>query len=80
MSDNTNDTPVKVAISTDNAVLLLAAAEALGKDPSVVVSTSNGWFEVPDDVAKKAKVTVIEESVEDVKEAANSRRSAKKEE
>lgn len=39
--------------SGDNAVLLLAAAENLDLDPSVVRTTSNG-FSVPEDVAKEA--------------------------
>lgn len=37
----------------DNAVLLLAAAEELGLDSSVV-RTSTSAFVVPEDVAKKA--------------------------
>lgn len=72
---------VKVAVSTDNAVLLLAAAEALGRDPSVVVTTSNGWFEVPADLAAKAKVTVIEEEGDAEEEPKSAgRRSAKSKE
>ena len=39
--------------STDKAVLLLAAAEELGLDPSVVRNT-NGAFVVPPEVAEKA--------------------------
>lgn len=39
--------------SRDNAVLLLAAAEELGLPPSAV-RTSEGGFEVPDEVAEKA--------------------------
>jgi hypothetical protein len=40
--------------STENAVLLLAAAEELGLDPGVVRTDSNGSFHVPKDVADKA--------------------------
>lgn len=39
--------------SRDTAVLLLAAAEDLGLDPSVVRTTTNGYV-VPEEVAKKA--------------------------
>lgn len=38
--------------SADTAVLLLAAAEELGLDPSVVRTTSDGYL-VPAEVAKK---------------------------
>lgn len=37
----------------DQAVLLLAAAEELDQDPSVVRTTGSGFL-VPEDVAKKA--------------------------
>jgi hypothetical protein len=46
-------TDVKVPISTDNAVLLLAAAHELGLDPSVV-QTRGGTFVVPSEVNDKA--------------------------
>lgn len=39
--------------SYEKAVLLLAAAEELGLDPSVV-QTSSGMFLVPEEVEKKA--------------------------
>lgn len=48
MSENT-----RVAISRENAVLLLAAAEELGLEPGVV-ATYEGGFGAPDEVLKKA--------------------------
>src|SRR6478736_2636999 len=49
------DNIVEVAdLTSDNATLLLAAAEELDLDPSVVATTSHGHFLVPEDVAKKA--------------------------
>ena len=39
--------------ASDNAVLLLAAAEELGYDPSIV-QTTEGGFRVPKDVHDKA--------------------------
>lgn len=39
--------------NTDNAILLLAAAEELGLPPEVVRSTTEG-FEAPDEVVQKA--------------------------
>lgn len=41
----------------ENATLLLAAAEEMDMDPSVVRTTSYG-FEVPEEVAKKAGVDI----------------------
>lgn len=58
MSDNET---VKVEITQENAINLLEAADELDLDPSVVATTSFGWFEVPQEVAEKAGVTVIEE-------------------
>jgi hypothetical protein len=52
---------VRVEQSTDNAVLLLAAAEEAGADPGVVRTTSDGWFLVPGDIAEKAGVDVIKD-------------------
>lgn len=49
--DKINDS---VAITTDNAILLLAAAEELGLDASVVGTTSDGVFSVPQSVVDKA--------------------------
>jgi hypothetical protein len=62
MSDE-NET-VKVEITQENAINLLEAADELDLDPSVVATTSFGWFEVPKEVADKAGVTVIEEEDE----------------
>jgi 2-keto-3-deoxy-L-rhamnonate aldolase RhmA len=50
------DNDVRVELSKDNAVLLLAAAEELELDPGVVRTTSDNVFIVPSDVAKKAGV------------------------
>lgn len=44
----------QIAINHDNAVLLLAAAQELGLDPSVVATTSDGTFNVPQEVVDKA--------------------------
>jgi hypothetical protein len=41
-------------LTSDNATLLLAAAEELDLDQSVVATTSQGYFLVPEAVAKKA--------------------------
>lgn len=42
-------------LTYENSTLLLAAAEELGLDPSVVtVDSANGEFVVPDEVAEKA--------------------------
>lgn len=49
--DEIND---KVEINHDNAVLLLAAAQELGVDASVVETTSEGTFRVPQQVVDKA--------------------------
>lgn len=47
---------IKIAgLTSDNATLLLAAAEKMGLDPSVVrTSPTDGGFYVPADVAKEA--------------------------
>jgi len=47
---------VKVPVSGDNAVLLLAAAEKAGKSADVVRTTSDGHFLVDEAVAKEAGV------------------------
>lgn len=49
--DKIND---EVEINTENAVLLLAAAEELELDPGVVETTSGGTFRVPQEVVDKA--------------------------
>lgn len=49
--DSVNDT---VEINSDNAILLLAAAQELGLDPGVVETTSNGFFRVPQNVVDVA--------------------------
>lgn len=51
--DNIIDT---IPQTRDNAILLLAAAEEMGLDPSVVATTSDGTFSVPQAVADKAGV------------------------
>jgi hypothetical protein len=43
-------------LTSENATLLLAAAEELDLDQSVVATTSFGHFLVPEEVAKKAGV------------------------
>lgn len=43
-----------VEITTDNAILLLAAAQELGQPAEVVETTSTGYFRVPQDVVDKA--------------------------
>jgi hypothetical protein len=43
-----------VEINSDNAILLLAAAEELGENPEVVETTSNGYFRVPQNVVDRA--------------------------
>jgi hypothetical protein len=45
--------------SRDTATLLLAAVEDLGLDPSVVRTTSKGYY-APEEVAKKAGLDVVE--------------------
>jgi hypothetical protein len=54
---DTEDDPTFVAgVTQDNAVLLLAAAEEAGLDPSVVVvDTTRGGFTAPEEVVSKAK-------------------------
>jgi hypothetical protein len=50
MSDN-----IRVhGLHSDNAILLLAAAEELGLDASVVRTSTTGGFDVPKEVAEKA--------------------------
>lgn len=41
-------------VNEENAILLLAAAEELKLDPSVVRTTGEGYFLVPQEVADKA--------------------------
>jgi hypothetical protein len=65
---------VKVPISTDNAVLLLAAAHELGLEPSVV-QTQGGAFLVPAEVEKKA---FAPRKTEDSDEAPAKKTAAKK--
>jgi len=69
-----NDNP------SDQAVLLLAAAEELGHGPAVV-KTGNGTFIVPQDVHDKAfgdDSSVTEEEPKPTKKAATKRTAAKK--
>ena len=59
---------VKISgITSDNAILLLAAAEDLDLDASVVRTTSDGHFLVPEEVAKKAGIKADDD--EDTKPA-----------
>lgn len=51
MANETNET---TPITSDNAVLLLAAAQELGLDPGVVETTGDGVFRVPQEVVDKA--------------------------
>lgn len=67
MADNED---VRVELSQDNAVLLLAAAEELELDPGVVRTTSDNVFIVPKDVAKKAGVKEAENDAEADRQAA----------
>ena len=64
-SDNgnvdTDDTVVVSEVSSDNAVLLLAAAEELGLDPSVVTVSGGEGFSAPRAVAEKAGLAPDEE-------------------
>jgi hypothetical protein len=67
---------VKVPISSDNAVLLLAAASKLGLDKSVV-QVSDGKLTAPDDVMKEAGF--MESGSEPKKSTKRTRKSASKE-
>lgn len=49
-----NEINDEVQISSDNAVLLLAAAQELGLPAEVVGTTSDGVFSVPQEVVDKA--------------------------
>lgn len=51
MANEINET---TPITSDNAVLLLAAAQELGLDPGVVATTGDGVFSVPQEVVDKA--------------------------
>lgn len=53
---DTGDTVLINDVSSDNAVLLLAAAEELGQDPHVVQVSGGEGFIVPRAVAKKAGI------------------------
>jgi hypothetical protein len=66
---------VRVAISQDNAILLLDAADKAGEDPAVV-RTSDNWFVVDEDIAKDAGVEY--EVDEDEKAELAAERAAKK--
>jgi hypothetical protein len=63
--------------ATDNAVLLLAAAEKLDQDPSVV-QTSGGAFLVPKDVADEAGVDYESDSEDQPEKTAAKKAPAKK--
>lgn len=56
-----SDTVKIEGMTTDNAILLLAAAEELGQDPSVVQTTTDNVFLVPADVAKKAGLKPVDD-------------------
>jgi hypothetical protein len=49
-----DETNYDIEINSDNAILLLAAAEVLGLDAGVVETTSSGTFRVPQKVVDKA--------------------------
>ena len=75
-----NEINETLAMSADNAVLLLAAAEELGLDAGVVETTSDGVFRVPQEVVDKAglgKKARVERKAP-VKRAAAKRAPAKK--
>lgn len=70
---------VKVPMNSDNAVLLLEAAQKAEQAPDVVRTTSQGYFLVPEEIAKDAGVAVIDESGEAApKKAAAKKAPAKK--
>lgn len=51
-------------LSADNATLLLAAAKKLDVPIGEVKTTSFGWFEVPEEVAKEAGLDVMTQEVD----------------
>lgn len=63
----------------DNATLLLAAAEELKMEPSVVRTTMHG-FEVPEEVAKKAGLDAVDPDEAFNKEIEEARKQAAKQE
>lgn len=78
MADNDKD--VRVELTQDNAVLLLAAAQELELDPGVVRTTSDNVLIVPSRVARKAGVdevapTEYEVAVQDALDAADAERA-----
>lgn len=59
------DNIVKVeGLTAENAVLLLAAAEELDLDPSVVQTTTDNVFLVPAEVAEKAGLDPVDEDAD----------------
>jgi hypothetical protein len=55
-SDGSDDPTFLAGVTEENAVLLLAAAEEEGLDPSVVVvDSTRGGFIAPEEVVSKAK-------------------------
>ena len=60
MADEQKTTKV-YGLTSDNAVLLLEAAENLGLDASTVRTSSEGYFTVPQEVADKAGLAPAEE-------------------
>lgn len=68
---------VRVKISQDNAVLLLAEAEKQEQDPSVV-RTSDGWFVVEEGIASKAGVKYETDEDEEADQAAAKKAAAVK--
>lgn len=71
-------TDVKVPMNSDNAVLLLEAAQKMEQEPDVVRTTTQGYFLAPEDVAKEAGVTVIEDPKEDDESDSDTKPVAKK--
>lgn len=54
--DTDDDSTFVAGLTEENAVLLLAAAEEAGLDPSVVVvDSTRGGFTAPEEVVSKAK-------------------------
>lgn len=74
-------------VTSDNATLLLAAAEELGMDASVVRTTTTGYFTVPAEVAAKAgfdengmpKSRAAKQAEQDAREAQEEQERAERE-
>jgi hypothetical protein len=62
----------------ETAMLLLAAAEDLGLDASVVSVNSDGGFNAPEEVAKKAKAETASDDADDAEEKKPAKKAAAK--